>query len=126
MTHQNIAVRQLNINHHQTYFILGNEALEKLEKRRVIINVSLRFPEKNLACHSDNLADTVCCSELVELMEQKLKGRKFNLVERVAQFLYEEISIFLKNDDILKRVEVIKPAPPVKNVESVSFCCSDW
>ncbi|MDR2067670.1 MAG: dihydroneopterin aldolase [Holosporaceae bacterium] len=121
-----MTVKQLDINRHQTYFVLGNDVLEKFEKRKVILNVSLRFQEKNDACRSDNLADTVCYSELVGLVESKLKDRKFNLIEKVAQFLYEEISIFLKNDNILKRVEVIKPAPPIKSVESVSFCYSDW
>jgi dihydroneopterin aldolase len=119
-------VMQLNINHHQTYFILGNEAAEKLEKREVVLNISLRFREENNACYSDDLADTICCHELVNFLERKLEGRQFNLIERVARFLYEEISIFLKDENVLKRVEVIKPEPPLKNVESVSFSCSDW
>jgi dihydroneopterin aldolase len=119
-------IRQLNIIDYKTYFTLGNEDSEKFVKRRVIINISLRFLEKNNACISDNVDETVCYSQLLNFIDEKLENAKFNLLERAAQFLYEIISEYLNDASVLRRVEIIKSYPPVKNLQSASFICSDW
>ncbi|MDR0678190.1 MAG: dihydroneopterin aldolase [Holosporaceae bacterium] len=119
-------IKQLNIQNYTTYFTLGNEASEKRRKRKIIIDISLRFLEKNNACISDDIDETVCYSQLLDFIDEKLKNVKFNLLEKVTQFLYEAISEYLDNVSILKRVEVTKPYPPVKNLANASFICSDW
>ncbi|MDR1982703.1 MAG: dihydroneopterin aldolase [Holosporaceae bacterium] len=119
-------IKQLNITNYETYFVLGNNSSEKRKKRKVIINVSLRFPEKNDACNSDSVDDTVCYSQLLAFIDEKLQNAQFNLLERATQFLYEAISEYLNTPSILKRVEIMKPRPPVKNLLDASFICSDW
>ena len=124
---------QLNINNFETYFILGNNPEEKLEKRKVVINIAIRFPESRVsACDSDDLRDTVSYSGLLKFILQKLQSAQFNLIEKACGFLYEIVSDYVKNQlaadsqKFLLRVEVIKPRLSSKNLESASFVCSDW
>lgn len=118
--------RQLNINNYKTYFVLGNNENEKTEKRKVIINISLRFSDRNASCYSDDLKDTVCYSGLLAFLESKLRNSRFNLIEKATQFIYEAICEYINDSDILKRVEIIKENPPVKDLSSASFVISDW
>lgn len=118
-------IRQLNINNYETHFILGHNPCEKMEKRRVILNINIRFLDNIFACHDDRLDNTICYSSLLSLIEERLKNVDFNLIERAAQCLYDTIFERLKNDKIMIRVEVIKPVP-IENLESSSFICSDW
>lgn len=120
--------RQLNINNYETNFILGNNEDEKIEKRRVLISISLRFSEENASCRSDNLADTVCYASLLEFIEAKLQNASFNLIERAAGFIYEAIGEYLKDktNHVQRRVEVTKIAPPVAGLESASFVVGEW
>lgn len=119
-------IRQLNINNYETYFVLGNNAGEKSQKRRVILNISLRFSDNILAIENDKLDSTICYSSLLNFLETHLENANFNLVERAAQYIYDIISEYLKNNIASIRVEVIKPQPSSKNLESSSFICSDW
>jgi dihydroneopterin aldolase len=119
-------IKQLDVSNYETYIILGNNDCEKLEKRKVIVDVSLRFLEKNDACSSDDLQETVCYSSLLNFVDEKLKDANFNLVEKASQFLYDEISKYLNDETILTRVKVTKPSPPVENLGSAAFVCSDW
>ena len=121
---------QLNINNFEMYFVLGNNPEEKLEKRKVVINIAIRFSDLKIdACDSDNLADTVDYSDLLKFISQKLQSAQFNLVEKACGFLYGIVSDYVKeqySEKFLLRVEVIKPRPSSKNLESASFVCSDW
>jgi dihydroneopterin aldolase len=119
-------IRQLDIADYEMYVIIGDHASERYEKRKIVIDVSFRFTKDNSACKSDNISETVCYSDLVDFMEKKLQNTEFRLVERAAQFLYDEISAYLNDVSILKYIKVTKVAPPVKNVKNVSFICSDW
>lgn len=118
--------RQLNINNYKTRFILGNNEDEKAAKRKVIINISLRFLNKNASCSSDNLNDTICYSSLLAFLDSKLYDSRFNLIERAAQFIYEEICNYVNTPDIQKRVEIIKENPLKQDLASTSFVISDW
>ncbi len=119
-------IRQLNINNYETYFVLGNNVGEKSQKRRVILNISLRFLDNIPAVENDELNSTLCYSFLLNFIEKHLANASFNLIERAAQYIYNIISEYLKNNKISIRVEVIKPRPSTKNLESSSFICSDW
>lgn len=118
--------KQLNINNYRTYLILGNNEDEKTAKRAVIINISLRFLCDNASCGSDNLKDTVCYAKLLAFLESKLHDLQFNLIERGAQFVYDIICKYVKDDRIQIRVELIKENPSVKGLSSTSFLISDW
>ncbi|MDR0632512.1 MAG: dihydroneopterin aldolase [Holosporaceae bacterium] len=119
-------IRQLNISNYETWIILGNDDEEKNAKRSVIIDINIRFSQENNACCSDDIDQTVCYSKLINFIEKKLQGANFNLVEKVSKFLYDEISVYLNDKSVLKRIKVVKTSPPIKNLSSVSFTCSDW
>jgi dihydroneopterin aldolase len=121
-----MVVRQLNINKYETKFVLGNNASEKCEVCRVVIDVSLRFLDDMPACVSDDLGDAICYSSLTKFIDEIFMGADFNLVERASQFLYDKLSLCLKNYPVLKRVELTKPFSSGELPESVSFVCSDW
>ncbi|MDR2107405.1 MAG: dihydroneopterin aldolase [Holosporaceae bacterium] len=120
------SIRQLDITNYETEMILGYCDFEKLKKRKVSVSVSLRFSEKNDACGSDDLDDTVCYAELTNFIDKTLGNSEFCLIERTAGFLYDRISEYLKDETILKYVKITKINPPIKNLESASFICSDW
>ncbi|MDR2724345.1 MAG: dihydroneopterin aldolase [Holosporaceae bacterium] len=119
-------IKQLNITNYEMYVILGNDDSEKHKKRKVIINICLRFSKKNKACCADDIDETICYAKLINFLDTRLRNAKFNLLERMTQFLYDEISSYLGDSSILKRIEVIKTAPPIDNLGSASFICSDW
>jgi FolB domain-containing protein len=114
------------VRDYEIHLLLGNNESERLKKQRVILNVSLRFSGDNGACHSDSLEDTVCYSKLLAFIDEKLKNARFNLIERAAEFLHDEISDYLNNGEILVRVKVVKFPYAIKNPDGVSFICSDW
>jgi dihydroneopterin aldolase len=118
-------IRQLDISW-ETNIILGNENFEKYKKRKILIDISLRFPEKNIACSSDNIDDAVCYAKLSSFLNERLEKTEFNLLERAARFVYDEISSYLNDATILKSVRIVKPAPPATDLKSASFSCSDW
>ncbi|MDR1334100.1 MAG: dihydroneopterin aldolase [Holosporaceae bacterium] len=120
-------IRQLNIFNYETYIIIGNDDSERKDRRKVIVDISLRFMNENSACLSDDIGETVCYADLVAFVQEKLQYTKFRLLERITQYLYDEISFYLRDQpDILKYVKITKVAPPVENLKNASFVCSDW
>jgi dihydroneopterin aldolase len=118
-------IKQLDMDY-ETYIVLGNNDFEQQKKRKIIINVSLRFLKKNNACRSDDINDTICYSQLIDFINQKLQNAKFNLIEKAVKFLYDEITEYLNDETILKSIKITKPDPPVENLKSAAFICSEW
>jgi FolB domain-containing protein len=124
-------IRQLNIVDYETHFILGNDEHEKRSPRPVILDIGIRFVGDALpACDSDDLNDTICYSNLLEFLEKNLKNRRFNLLERAAQYVHDVVSEYIGKTTpmgkIMIRVEVKKANSLPKNCGSTSFICSDW
>ncbi|MDR1475035.1 MAG: dihydroneopterin aldolase [Holosporales bacterium] len=118
--------KELRINGLEAHFVLGNNESEKLKARPVILNIALRFSGDNAACLSDELKDTVCYSNLANVIGLNLKDKNFNLIEHAVQFVYQLIDKHLNNIGILKRVEAVKIATEGKGLNSASFILSDW
>jgi FolB domain-containing protein len=128
-------IRELNINNFKTELILGNNSEEKCLRRPVVIKIGLRFEQSDSlgcpACFSDDLNDTICYAALTGMLSEKLEQSQFNLAERAAQYIYDEILDFIKKSGLAERatirVVLIKPNPlGAENPESISFICSDW
>jgi dihydroneopterin aldolase len=119
-------IRQLNINNYIAYVVLGNNVQEKQKKRPVVVNVCIRFADDVPACHNDNIKDAICYASLLNFLNAKLDNISFNLIERMAQYIYDVISEYTEGTNTLKRVEVIKYDPPYDNLNNSSFVCSDW
>ncbi|MDR0555741.1 MAG: dihydroneopterin aldolase [Holosporaceae bacterium] len=119
-------IKQLDLLGYEMFVIVGSREEERITKHRILVNISLRFSEKNMACDTDDLSHTVCYEELISLVDAKLQNSSFNLIEKIAKFLYDEISTHLNNSTILKRIRVTKPELPIKNLPSAAFLYSDW
>ncbi|MDR1551459.1 MAG: dihydroneopterin aldolase [Holosporaceae bacterium] len=121
-------LRQLDIERCGILICLGLDEIEKVTKRMVFIDISLRFPHGNRACQDDQITQTVCYRSLLCHMKEKLTNIEFNLIERVAQFLYDEISGYLDDKSILKRIKITKPTPMGndRKCRETTFTCSDW
>ncbi len=119
-------IRELKIKQLCLSFVLGNNECEKLQEIEAFFDITLRFSD-NIACQSDNLADTVCYSNLIKFLVSAFEGKDFNLIESACMFAYNQIDNYLgKNTHLLKRVELFKPAFARKNLEGAAFVCSDW
>lgn len=128
--------RQLDINGYVTYFVLGCNKEEKLDKRKVLIDISLRFKDSQISCKTDKLEDTICYNSLLQFIESKLNGMEFNLIEKATQFVYDAVIEYLeklvdlRNFDtkIMIMVRLTKPLPlyPEQSLEKASFTISDW
>lgn len=130
-------VYQLDITNHLSCFVLGSNPEEWSEKRRVIVNISLRFQLPNIACSTDKLSDTVCYAGLLRFLDLKLENARFDLIEKATQFVYEVVEEYISENvavlypgKILKKIEVIKTDPFCRKncdfLESASFLISDW
>ncbi|MBR1735154.1 MAG: dihydroneopterin aldolase [Alphaproteobacteria bacterium] len=109
--------------------ILGNNEDERINKRPVIINISIRFLNENRACDNDELNQTICYATLLDFLKKQLEKTNFKLIEKVTQFIYDKINEYVKENrisNIQLRVELIKTNPPAEGLESAAFIISDW
>ena len=121
--------KQLNINKYMVNIILGNNEDERINKRPVIINISIRFLNENRACDNDELNQTICYATLLDFLKKQLEKTNFKLIEKVTQFIYDKINEYVKENrisNIQLRVELIKTNPPAEGLESAAFIISDW
>lgn len=133
--------QQLNLVNHTVYFILGHNSDEKFEKRKVILNISIRFQIPNISSKTDSLSDTICYADFLKFLDSNLENKEFNLIERAAQFVYEMTEKYISEKclieptAVLKKIEVIKPYPfhqsPDLQISSpilaeASYVISDW
>lgn len=118
-------LNELYLSKYKTNFILGNNDEEKFSSREVTVNVWIRFPTEISACENDNLKDTICYETLIKFLDTKLSDSRFNLIEKATKYIYDLITEFIKNEKVLKKVELIKEKP-IDKLELASFICSDW
>jgi dihydroneopterin aldolase len=113
--------------------MLGNNADEQNRRRRVLINVAVRIPDGVCqACVSDQLDQTICYAGIADFIDDIFATRKFNLLEKATQFLYDALSTYLhqriggKKQCLQQRVEILKPSSFRDRPGDASFMCSDW
>jgi dihydroneopterin aldolase len=111
--------------------VLGNNPDEKNHQRKILINVAIRIPNAVYpACISDQLDQTVCYADMANFIDGVFAKKKFNLLEKASQFLYDELFIYLRrcitDVHLQQRVEIRKPSPFHDRRGDVSFVCSDW
>jgi 7,8-dihydroneopterin aldolase/epimerase/oxygenase len=73
--------------------ILGVSDEERSRSQIVILDLELAFKKLPSACFSDDLADTICYSELIAKIKQFCKNKSFHLIEYLGAQLYD----FIKN-----------------------------
>ncbi len=107
---------------------LGCSEEEKLHPQLISITLEFHFNSPPLGMRTDRLEDTLCYLKTVENVQILIQNKRFNLIEHLANSIYEVISDLVKteNQDLLAlKVIVHKVAPPVPGVHGgVSFSCS--
>ena len=94
---------------------LGWEAWERATPQEIEIALRLGLDALPRACHTDELADTVCYADLIERMRKLCAEREFRLVERLAWVLAEELRPALPSGCRLD-LRVTKLHPPVPDL----------
>jgi 7,8-dihydroneopterin aldolase/epimerase/oxygenase len=70
--------------------IIGCNEAERKSPRDLILNIELEI-EPNDACKTDVLENTLNYAEVVDLVQKLVVGSEFKLLERLAQYLIEEL-----------------------------------
>ena len=101
---------ELKIIGHRNMAFLGLYEYEQRSKREIIINIIITFDTLPTACISDNIEDTICYDSIINIIDEILSSMHFKLIEHITHYIYNKLSIYLKNYANLS-VEVIKPNP---------------
>jgi dihydroneopterin aldolase len=88
----------------------GVTAEERAIGQTLVVDVRLD-PQPRGAGRSDDLADTVSYSRIVNYVREVVEGREFNLLERLATVLCD--GLWDEFGPVLVEVAVSKIAPPV-------------
>lgn len=100
MTKSSLLINGLELKVH-----LGWPTKERQHKQRVLLDLDIWFPKPPKACVTDKLNDTVCYANLVKIIKDKTKGKKFHLIEHLCYELFKIIKISLpKNSKVIVHV----------------------
>jgi dihydroneopterin aldolase len=88
----------------------GVSAEERAVGQRIVVDVRL-VPREAPGLDSDELAGTVNYSEVTRTVRTAVEGREYNLIERLATVIAEELFAGHRLSEVTVRVR--KPAPPV-------------
>lgn len=109
---------RLSINDLRLWANLGNSVEEQANPQPISIYIQLSFLNKPLACTTDNLSDSVCYAEIVELIRNITQNKTFNLLEHLTNYLDTEIYQYLEkiSPNVKLKIIVTKLSPPVPNI----------
>ncbi len=105
----------LSVARHLLMIKLGCTAKERICPQEVQISFKIHFKYPPEAVLSDRLQDTFCYSELIGKIEKFCEGKEYNLVEKLAQDIFNLIEEFTGNEFLIN-LEVHKVNPPIKNL----------
>lgn len=101
---------QIHITGLQAYGYHGVEEEERRLGQRFEVNLTLYLPLRKAGC-SDRLEDTVNYAEVCQVAQEVLQGPPFQLIERVAEVIAEQLLSRYSIPAV--RVQVVKPHPPI-------------
>lgn len=115
----------LSINKLELQVHLGWSEEERQGKQSVFIDIEIRYPDILRACLTDQLADTVCYHQLVDLIREKITPRPFHLIEHLSYEIYQITYPLLPEKSALS-VRVLKH-PQIEGVkDGVCFSYGDF
>lgn len=123
MTFHALRLENLALNVH-----LGCLPEERSARQEVRVTIEIRFSKPPAAVQSDDLAETVCYSEISEAVRKTCEAREYHLIERMAGEIYaitREITGPMEYAEI--GVSVHKVRPPVPGLLGGShYRCGDF
>jgi 7,8-dihydroneopterin aldolase/epimerase/oxygenase len=119
--HQSI----LSINEISILARIGCLKEERAQPQSVRVKVVMAFAKEPLALTSDEIDDTVCYGKVTEDIVAACTAREFNLVEHMAQVIYDVVKKRLP-PQCKALVHVTKVQPPVNEITGgVTFTFGD-
>ncbi|HEX4044570.1 MAG TPA: dihydroneopterin aldolase [Gammaproteobacteria bacterium] len=70
---------------------LGWEESERAQPQTVYVDIEIHYPATPKACHTDDLADTVCYAALIEDLQQFTSQQTFRLIEHLCFAIYQRV-----------------------------------
>lgn len=110
----NLAISDLRVWVH-----LGCREEEKFHPQLVSIDIELDFANIPDALINDKLEDTVCYSEVTQVIQALCKDKRFNLVEHLTYEVHQVISKMLRDKVSIVssiKVSLCKVSPPVPGI----------
>ena len=100
---------------------VGNE--ERNIKQKVKVSFKLFYKATPSGCSSDNLNDTICYSEISEIIRKYCHDKEFKLLEFLCKEIYLQIKTLAPAG--VKVWVITEKNPPMYNVETTSFEYTD-
>jgi dihydroneopterin aldolase len=108
-------MHELSLRDLSLWVRLGCTPEERKQAQEVRIRVDLRFHDAPEGIRSDELKDTICYARLSMAFRERLAGREFQLVERIAAELFEETQKLVEGRALISLV-AHKVRPPVEGL----------
>lgn len=117
--HTSLSIRGLELD-----VTLGWLDNERSKAQTVLLDVDMYFPKPPLACHTDNLKDTICYSTLIQTIRNGIATKHFRLLEHLSQTIYQIIKSYLQ-DTVKINVSVTKHPAILGLTGGATFCYRD-
>lgn len=83
---------------------LGWTDNERAEQQVVQIDIEVFFTAPPKACVTDNLDDTYCYDQIIQILFDKTKDKQYHLVEHLAQQIHQIVKSYFNNEMVLIHV----------------------
>lgn len=115
---------RLNINELSLFVHLGCFPKEKASLQEVRLSIEIEFPTEPHGETTDCLKDTLCYDEICKTIKDYIKGRQFNLIEKMAR---ECLTVLHKKyPSVSIRITLYKKTPPVEGLKGgVKYSCEE-
>lgn len=102
---------------------LGHEAGERQQAQAISLDIRFKFSQLPMACHSDELSDTICYRQLAEDLQQYCQSQSFKLIEHLAWRLFSYLKAQFSGMEALSLT--VKKTLPLANIQHSEFTLSD-
>ena len=124
----NNMVSELRIIDLRLWVHLGCSTEERANPQAVSVDVVIPFVQLPKGAYTDKLEDSVCYRRMIELIQDIVKTKEFNLVESLTLTIHQLLTSYLVTTDyhdLALKVIVKKLSPPIPNLYGgVSFTYS--
>jgi dihydroneopterin aldolase len=103
---------------------LGLTKEERQVAQQISCSTEFYFPQVPGACITDQISDTICYHEIIEIIELYCQNSEFRLIEYLGYQLYLKIRENIPLE-VKMKIKIDKQNGPVKHIQAASFSHSD-
>ncbi|WP_316353442.1 dihydroneopterin aldolase [Candidatus Trichorickettsia mobilis] len=120
-----INLPELKITDLRIWVYLGCSAEERANPQAVSISTSFVFPAAPKGAYTDLISDSICYRQAVELIQETVEGKEFNLIEHLTVSVYDALFNYINEvgyNNLQIKVVATKISPPIPGLYGgVSF-----